>query len=94
MIDFTIEEPIPIASAPSIIPGRPALSTAWRWVLKGIRGRKLESGMIGGRRFTSRQAIARFLVPNERELPTLTVSHSQRRKQSEAAVKALVDRGL
>ncbi len=93
-LDFTIEEPIPITSAPSHIPGRPALSTTWRWILKGIRGRRLESGMIGGRRFTTKEAIARFLAPNEREVPTITVSQSQRRRQSEAAVKALVDRGL
>lgn len=94
MIDFTIEEPIPITSASSHIPTRPALSTTWRYVLKGVRGRKLESGMIGGRRYTTRQAIARFVAPKEEEMPPITVSRSQRHRQSEAAVKALVDRGL
>ncbi len=94
MIDFTIEEPIPINSAPSYFPVRKALSTTWRYVLKGVRGRKLESGMIGGRRYTTRQAIARFVAPKEEEMPPITVSRSQRHRQSEAAVKALADRGL
>ncbi len=94
MLDFTTEEPIQISSAPSLIPGRPALSTVWRWVLKGIRGRKLESTMVGGRRFTTRQAIARFVAPKEGEMPPTSVSRSQRHRQSEAAVKALADRGL
>lgn len=94
MIDFTIEVPIPIKSAPSYFPVRKAQSTTWRYVLKGVRGRKLESAMIGGRRYTTREAIARFLASNEGELPTITVSRSQRRRQSEAAVKALEDRNL
>lgn len=94
MLDFTNEEPIAISAAPAHIPTRPALNTTWRWVLKGIRGRKLESGMIGGRRYTTREAIARFLAPRESELQTTAVSRSQRKRQSVAAVKALIDRNL
>lgn len=94
MIDFTLEEPIPITSAPSHIPGRPALSTTWRWILVGIRGRILESGMIGGRRYTSREAIRRFLAADDSTHPQVSASPAQRRRQSEAASKALQDRGL
>ena len=36
------------------------LTTAWRWVSKGVRGVKLESFMAGGRRMTTREAFARF----------------------------------
>ena len=94
MIDFTVEEPIPIQAAPSHIPGRPALSTTWRWILVGIRGRILESGMIGGRRYTSREAIRRFLSADDSTDPHVSVSPSHRRKQAVAADKALQDRGL
>jgi hypothetical protein len=45
------------------VPGRPHVSTVWRWINRGVRGVKLETVMVGGRRFTSREAIARF---NER----------------------------
>jgi len=35
-------------------------STAHRWRLRGIRGVKLESILIGGTRFTSQEALVRF----------------------------------
>lgn len=60
MIDIATETVIPIAEAPQHIPGRPSLATVWRWVLNGTRAGKLESFLIGGRRFTSVEAIQRF----------------------------------
>lgn len=94
MIDFSIEQPIPISSAPSHIPSRPGKSTVWRWILVGIRGRILESGTIGGRRYTSREAIRRFLATGGPDPPHAALSTTQRRRQSDAANKALQDRGL
>ena len=52
---------IRISEAPKHIPGRPHISTVWRWVLNGVRGRKLETITAGGRRFTSLEAIDRFI---------------------------------
>ena len=43
------------------IPGRPHITTMMRWSLRGIRGIKLETILIGGRRFTSEEAIERFI---------------------------------
>ena len=60
MIDIANETVIPIAEAPHHIPGRPSLATVWRWVLNGTRAGKLESVLIGGRRFTSLKSIQRF----------------------------------
>jgi hypothetical protein len=39
-----------------------ALSTCWRWCLRGIKGHVLESFSVGGRKFTTRQAFARFVA--------------------------------
>lgn len=39
-----------------------APETAWRWALRGVRGVKLESYVLGGRRFTTREACERFLA--------------------------------
>jgi Protein of unknown function (DUF1580) len=36
------------------------VSTCWRWVQRGVGGIKLETFVRGGRRFTTRQAFARF----------------------------------
>ena len=60
MIDIANETVIPIAEAPHHIPGRPSLATVWRWVLNGTRAGKLESCLVGGRRFVSLESIQRF----------------------------------
>jgi hypothetical protein len=38
----------------------PVTNTLWRWGLTGTRGRKLETILIGGVRYTSLEAIRRF----------------------------------
>jgi hypothetical protein len=39
-----------------------SLSTVWRWCLKGVRHAKLESVVIGGRRFSTTEAWQRFVA--------------------------------
>lgn len=36
---------------------RPSPSTAWRWYRKGILGVRLETVVVGGRRYTSKAAL-------------------------------------
>ena len=61
MCDILSETAIPIAEAPKHTPGRPHSATIWRWWQKGIKGIKLETYLCGGRRFTSKEAIERFI---------------------------------
>ena len=42
--------------------GNVKAETIWRWRTKGIAGVKLESFVIGGRRFTSVEALDRFIT--------------------------------
>ena len=62
MIDITIEQPISFNQAAKFLPDdrRPGFSTWWRWSTRGIRGVKLETILIGGRRCTTAEAVARF----------------------------------
>ncbi|MFO0881551.1 MAG: DUF1580 domain-containing protein [Gemmataceae bacterium] len=66
------EELFPISQTPCHLPPPSRQvhpSTCFRWALKGV-GRKrirLETTKIGGRRFTSKQAIQRFLDRLNRE---------------------------
>jgi Protein of unknown function (DUF1580) len=65
MIDTTAEKPIPIDEIPAEhIPGRGGKPvhqvTLSLWYRRGIRGVKLETIMIGGRRATSIEALNRF----------------------------------
>lgn len=39
---------------------RPSYSTFWRWCNRGIRGVKLETVLVGGKRFTTAAAMQRF----------------------------------
>jgi Protein of unknown function (DUF1580) len=56
------ESLISIPDACKIIPGRPHLATVYRWFTRGVRGGiKLETALVGGRRFTSREAVQRFV---------------------------------
>ncbi|MEX1229639.1 MAG: DUF1580 domain-containing protein [Planctomycetaceae bacterium] len=53
---------IPLTRAPDFIPGRPNISTCWRWATHGVRGVKLKTVIIGGRRFVTMQSLEDFLA--------------------------------
>lgn len=59
MIDFAAENPL---SATEAAKGRPfSASTVTRWMAVGVAGGlKLESVKLGGRRYTSTEALTRF----------------------------------
>lgn len=57
-----IEEFISLAEAARLIPGRPHLSTFYRWRTRGVNGIKLETVRIGGRRMISRSALVQFIT--------------------------------
>ncbi len=61
MRDISEEELVSFTQARGLVPGkRPHLSALYRWAYKGVRGVKLEYVMIGGAKFTSREALQRF----------------------------------
>jgi hypothetical protein len=62
MIDVVSESllRIPI-EASKAFPGRPNASTIWRWHRSGVKGVRLETVVVGSRRYTSREAIQRFI---------------------------------
>jgi hypothetical protein len=92
MIDIANETVIPIAEAPQHIPGRPSLATVWRWVLSGTRAGKLESFLVGGRRFTSLESIERFAQQStaaaDSDVPTSLTSRQREREISRAEREA------
>ncbi|KAA5546027.1 DUF1580 domain-containing protein [Roseiconus nitratireducens] len=57
------EDLVSIPDAAKLFPSsaRPHQATVWRWQNRGLRGVKLETVRIGQHRFTSRQAVTRFL---------------------------------
>jgi hypothetical protein len=87
MIDFLIEQPLSLAEAVKMIPGRPSLSTVWRWTSR--RKDPLETFVVGGgRRFTTREAIARFIArqnAGRKPSPSSRVRAQQREKAARIA---------
>lgn len=66
MSDIRGERGIPLREVPNHLPQRRGkkihYSTVYRWAMKGTRGRKLESTMIGGIRYTTMEALERFFA--------------------------------
>lgn len=91
MIDTTAETTMLLSKAARILnPANPPhVATVWRWAMHGVRGVKLESVVIGGCRYTSREAVARFLKAlNEPDaVPTPP------RRGAERAERTLVAKG-
>lgn len=67
-IDVKREQTIPLSDVPNHLPRRRGkkvhYSTVYRWVTKGSRGRVLDSVRVGGVRYTSIEALERFLQSN------------------------------
>jgi hypothetical protein len=60
MIDVSKEQIRTLSQVTRIVPGNPHVATLHRWRLRGVKGVKLETVLVGGRRFTSVEALARF----------------------------------
>lgn len=52
---------IPFHDVPKHVPGRPHRSTVHRWRLRGVNGVRLQTCVVGGRRFTTREWLDDFL---------------------------------
>jgi len=61
MLDIFAESLLPLSQAPSLLPGRVHRSTLERWRMRGRRGVKLETVLVGGIRYTSKEALSRFV---------------------------------
>ena len=60
MIDVLREKLLSFPQAADSLPDRPHLSTLHRWRMRGVRGVRLETVLVGGKRYTSTEALSRF----------------------------------
>lgn len=65
MIDLRTETPVTLAQASRLWAsgrdGRPAHPSAvFRWIVRGVRGHKLDAVRLGGKTFTTAEALQRF----------------------------------
>ncbi len=55
------DEYLSLSQAARELPGRPHVSTLHRWRLRGVRGARLRTCLVGGRRFTTRDWLEEFI---------------------------------
>ena len=95
-IDFSKEQSITLSQVPIHVPKRGGKkvhsSTIYRWATKGARGRVLESVMVGGIRYTTVEAVRRFLTANSHVAKT--TKSSLQHELDEAIEDALRQAGV
>ena len=59
---FSFDDLVPLDQAAKLLPNRVHKSTIFRWQSRGVRGVRLETVRIGGRRYVSRDSLTRFAL--------------------------------
>lgn len=98
MLDIRNEHLMSLRNAAISLPGRPHVSTLHRWRQRGVRGVKLETCLVGGKRFTSLEAIERFIAATTTSGSTddnlSVVAPATRRRAVEQAERELDQAGI
>lgn len=87
-IELSSEELRSLSAAANTLPRRPHVSTLWRWAQRGIRGIRLETILIGGRRYTSDEALDRFFTAATAAASGATPPTRTSRQQARAVADA------
>lgn len=90
MIDISSEKLLTFSQAAEKLPSRPHTSALHRWTNSGIRGIKLETILIGGRRFTSWEALQRFVEATTEESNNISIQKAKNRARKKT-FKILID---
>ncbi|WP_010585457.1 DUF1580 domain-containing protein [Schlesneria paludicola] len=95
-IDTEIEALIPLKDCTDCFPGRKKVhkATIYRWADRGANGVRLETTKVAGQRYTSRQAISRWVAAQNKSEQPAAISPAQRQRQSEAARVVLAQHGI
>lgn len=99
-IDLSREAPIKFNEAAKlllVLESRPSHSTWWRWWRHGVHGVRLETIVFGGRRYTTKEAVQRFITATTAasigELPP-TRTPARRQRNHDRARQELIDAGI
>ena len=75
-----------------------SLPTIWRWALRGVRGAVLESACLGGKRYTSLEALEHFAAATTSAAlgtpPPASRTTAQRQRDIAAAERDLAAAGI
>ncbi len=88
MTDLLRKDLISPAAAARLLPSRPHASTVWRWHLRGIKGVRLKTLVVGGRRYTTAAFLEDFVARLSDPGYSASPSGSRRRAAEEARAAA------
>ncbi|MDB5346822.1 MAG: hypothetical protein JWP89_5199 [Schlesneria sp.] len=92
-INVELENLVPLSEAGELFPKTPCMASLYRWASpRGVRGRCLETAFIGGRRYTSREAVKRFMTPQYQQVLSKAQAGSERVLASRSARAAAAHR--
>ena len=98
MIDPSTHHLLTLSAAAREVPNRASgrgvnTTTVWRWAMRGCRGVRLETTLIGGIRYTSREALAQFFADTTAAAdgPKHPSRAAPQRDQAIAAAEAALD---
>lgn len=99
MIDVMTESLVPLKEVPRLLPPRDGdrpihISAVYRWVQRGVRGKRLESVRIGGTTYTSREALQRFAETKDDPARAGRPAPTPRRRQRQIEAASLRVREL
>ena len=57
------------------------IATVYRWTLRGVRGRRLKSFLVGGRRYVDADDLVKFLRPHQ-DVDSRRSEHAQEHLRS------------
>jgi hypothetical protein len=93
VIDLQTEELRTFQEVAHLLPGSPHVSTLYRWASRGVKGVRLETVVVGGRRYTSAEALRRFAqrltVDPSSRVPASAGASLPKEKQVERVLDAL-----
>ena len=58
---------------------RPSSSTCWRWAMRGVRGCRLNTQIVGGTLYTTKTWVEEFLAAGQQRIPGVPRPHREPR---------------
>ncbi|MCA9070741.1 MAG: DUF1580 domain-containing protein [Planctomycetaceae bacterium] len=96
-IEVEKQDYLTITEASKRFPGRPHISSVWRWILNGSNGIKLETVKVNGRRFKTMERIEKFIEQTTAKAdgkPIPKQTKKQKEREHEKTERELKEFGL
>lgn len=84
------EDYVSLSLASTLLPGNPHISTLHRWRLRGVKGIKLPTVLVGGRRYVLKCELQRFIdrLSDLADSPSSESSTTHTRRRQKAIERA------